>query len=57
MAGRMRLGQVPVIWMYRGVAEVAEDPYSLLVTPGRFAGQMACSSASARLVGDPPGQA
>jgi peptidoglycan/xylan/chitin deacetylase (PgdA/CDA1 family) len=40
-SGRMRLGQVPMIWMYHGVAEVASDPNSLFVTPARFARQMA----------------
>ena len=39
--GALRLGQVPMILMYHGVAEVAEDPNQLCVTPGRFAEQMA----------------
>jgi peptidoglycan/xylan/chitin deacetylase (PgdA/CDA1 family) len=39
--GRMPLGDVPMILMYHGVAEVAEDPNLLCVTPDRFAGQMA----------------
>ena len=38
---RLGLGQVPMILMYHGVAEVAEDPNQLSVTPGRFAEQMA----------------
>jgi peptidoglycan/xylan/chitin deacetylase (PgdA/CDA1 family) len=32
---------VPMILMYHGVAEVADDPNRLCVTPGRFAEQMA----------------
>ncbi len=40
-SGRMRLRQMPKIWMYHGVADVAEDPNSLFVTPARFASQMA----------------
>lgn len=38
---RLPLGQVPMILMYHGVAEVAEDPNQLCVTPARFAEQMA----------------
>jgi peptidoglycan/xylan/chitin deacetylase (PgdA/CDA1 family) len=39
--GRLGLSQVPMILMYHGVAEVAEDPNQLCVTPSRFAEQMA----------------
>ena len=39
-AGRLGLTRVPMILMYHGVAEVAEDPHNLCVTPGRFAEQM-----------------
>ncbi|HEX6519513.1 MAG TPA: polysaccharide deacetylase family protein [Streptosporangiaceae bacterium] len=39
--GRVRLGRVPMILMYHGVAEVPEDPNLLCVTPARFAEQMA----------------
>ena len=38
---RLSLGRVPMILMYHGVADVAEDPNQLCVTPGRFAEQMA----------------
>jgi peptidoglycan/xylan/chitin deacetylase (PgdA/CDA1 family) len=38
--GRLGLGRVPMILMYHGVAEVAEDPNQLCVTPSRFAEQM-----------------
>jgi peptidoglycan/xylan/chitin deacetylase (PgdA/CDA1 family) len=38
---RLSLGRVPLILMYHGVADVAEDPNQLCVTPGRFAEQMA----------------
>jgi peptidoglycan/xylan/chitin deacetylase (PgdA/CDA1 family) len=38
--GRLGLGSVPMILMYHGVADVAEDPYQLYVTPSRFAEQM-----------------
>jgi peptidoglycan/xylan/chitin deacetylase (PgdA/CDA1 family) len=38
--GRLGLGRVPMILMYHGVAEVAEDPNQLCVTPARFAEQM-----------------
>ena len=36
-----RLGRLPMILMYHGVADVAEDPNQLCVTPARFAEQMA----------------
>jgi len=39
--GGLRLRDVPMILMYHGVAEVAQDPNQLCVTPARFAGQMA----------------
>jgi peptidoglycan/xylan/chitin deacetylase (PgdA/CDA1 family) len=39
-AGRLALGRVPMILMYHGVADVAEDPNQLCVTPARFAEQM-----------------
>lgn len=39
-ADRLGLGRVPMILMYHGVADVAEDPNQLCVTPGRFAEQM-----------------
>ena len=38
--GKFGLGRVPMILMYHGVAEVAEDPNQLCVTPGCFAEQM-----------------
>lgn len=38
--GRLGLSRVPMILMYHGVADVAEDPNHLCVTPGRFAEQM-----------------
>ncbi len=38
---RLALSRVPMILMYHGVADVAEDPNQLCVTPSRFAGQMA----------------
>lgn len=38
---RIGLGSVPMILMYHGVADVAEDPYQLYVTPTRFAEHMA----------------
>lgn len=38
--GRLRLGRVPMILMYHGVADVAEDPNQLHVSPSRFAAQM-----------------
>jgi peptidoglycan/xylan/chitin deacetylase (PgdA/CDA1 family) len=37
---RLGLGRVPMILMYHGVTEVAEDPNALCVTPSRFAEQM-----------------
>jgi peptidoglycan/xylan/chitin deacetylase (PgdA/CDA1 family) len=37
---KLRLGDVPMILMYHGVADVAEDPNQLCVTPSRFAEQM-----------------
>jgi peptidoglycan/xylan/chitin deacetylase (PgdA/CDA1 family) len=37
---RLRLGHVPLILMYHGVAQVAQDPYQLCVTPARFSEQM-----------------
>jgi peptidoglycan/xylan/chitin deacetylase (PgdA/CDA1 family) len=39
--GGLRLRDTPLILMYHGVADVAEDPNLLFVTPQRFAGQMA----------------
>jgi peptidoglycan/xylan/chitin deacetylase (PgdA/CDA1 family) len=39
--GLMPLRDVPLILMYHGVADVAEDPNKLCVTPSRFAEQMA----------------
>ena len=39
--GQLRLRDVPMILMYHGVADVAEDPNLLQVTPARFAQQMA----------------
>jgi peptidoglycan/xylan/chitin deacetylase (PgdA/CDA1 family) len=39
--GRLGLRSVPMILMYHGVADVAEDPYLLCVSPGRFAEQLA----------------
>ena len=38
--GRLPLGRVPLILMYHGVQQVAEDPYQLCVTPERFSEQM-----------------
>ena len=38
---KLGLGRVPMILMYHGVADVAEDPNQLCVTPSRFAAQMA----------------
>jgi hypothetical protein len=35
--GRLGLSRVPMILMYHGVADVAEDPNYLCVTPKRFA--------------------
>lgn len=40
-SGRLRLGDLPMILMYHGVADEAQDPYHLCVTPSRFAEQMA----------------
>jgi peptidoglycan/xylan/chitin deacetylase (PgdA/CDA1 family) len=37
----LRLRDVPMVLMYHSVAEAAEDPNQLCVTPGRFAEQMA----------------
>jgi peptidoglycan/xylan/chitin deacetylase (PgdA/CDA1 family) len=39
-AAGLRLGNVPMILMYHGVADEAEDPNRLCVTPRRFAEQM-----------------
>ena len=39
-AGRLGLSRVPMILGYHGIAEVAEDPNHLCVTPSRFAEQM-----------------
>jgi peptidoglycan/xylan/chitin deacetylase (PgdA/CDA1 family) len=39
-AGKLGLGRAPMILMYHGVGEVAEDPNQLCVTPTRFAEQM-----------------
>ena len=39
-ADRLGLGRVPMILMYHNIAEVAEDPMQLCVTPTRFAEQM-----------------
>jgi len=39
-SARLRLGDVPMILMYHGVADEAEDPNHLCVAPGRFAEQM-----------------
>jgi peptidoglycan/xylan/chitin deacetylase (PgdA/CDA1 family) len=38
--GQLRLRDTPMIFMYHGVADVAEDPNYLCVTPARFAEQM-----------------
>ena len=38
--GQLRLRDTPLFFMYHGVAEVAEDPNYLCVTPARFAEQM-----------------
>lgn len=40
-SGHLGLRDVPMILMYHGVSEVAEDPNKLCVTPARFAEQMA----------------
>jgi peptidoglycan/xylan/chitin deacetylase (PgdA/CDA1 family) len=39
--GHLKLRDTPLILMYHGVADVAEDPNMLCVSPGRFAEQMA----------------
>ncbi len=39
-ADRLGLSRIPMILIYHGVAEVAEDPNHLCVTPSRFAEQM-----------------
>jgi peptidoglycan/xylan/chitin deacetylase (PgdA/CDA1 family) len=39
-SARLRLGDVPMILMYHGVADEAEDPNHLCVAPSRFAEQM-----------------
>jgi peptidoglycan/xylan/chitin deacetylase (PgdA/CDA1 family) len=39
--GSMLLREVPLVLMYHGIAQVAEDPNKLCVTPRRFAEQMA----------------
>lgn len=38
--GQLRLRDVPMIFMYHGVADVDEDPNQLCVSPARFAEQM-----------------
>jgi peptidoglycan/xylan/chitin deacetylase (PgdA/CDA1 family) len=40
-AARLRLGDVPMVLMYHGVADEAEDPNHLCVAPSRFAEQLA----------------
>ena len=40
LTGQLAVRGVPMILMYHGVADVAEDPNQLFVTPGRFAEQM-----------------
>ena len=40
-AAKLRLGEVPMVLMYHGVADEAEDPNHLCVAPNRFAEQMA----------------
>ena len=40
LTGRLAVRRMPMILMYHGVADVAEDPNQLFVTPGRFAEQM-----------------
>ena len=40
-SAKLRLGDVPMILMYHGVADEVEDPNHLCVAPGRFAEQMA----------------
>jgi peptidoglycan/xylan/chitin deacetylase (PgdA/CDA1 family) len=39
-SARLRLGEVPMILMYHGVADETEDPNLLCVAPARFAEQM-----------------
>jgi peptidoglycan/xylan/chitin deacetylase (PgdA/CDA1 family) len=39
--GQLKLRETPMIFMYHGVADVAEDPNQLCVSPSRFAEQMA----------------
>jgi len=39
-SAKLRLGDVPMILMYHGVADEAEDPNHLCVAPSRFAEQM-----------------
>ena len=39
-ADRLALGRVPMILMYHAVADTAQDPNQLCVTPARFAQQM-----------------
>ena len=39
--GQLKLRETPMIFMYHGVADVADDPNQLCVSPGRFAEQMA----------------
>jgi peptidoglycan/xylan/chitin deacetylase (PgdA/CDA1 family) len=39
--GRLRLGQVPIILMYHNVADAAEDPHGVCISPDRFAEQLA----------------
>src|ERR1700722_8747726 len=41
VAARLRLGDVPMVLMYHGVADEAEDPHHLCVAPSRFAEQLA----------------
>jgi len=41
VAARLRLGEVPMVLMYHGVADEADDPNHLCVAPSRFAEQMA----------------
>jgi peptidoglycan/xylan/chitin deacetylase (PgdA/CDA1 family) len=40
-SAKLRLGHVPMILMYHGVADEADDPNHLCVAPSRFAEQMA----------------
>jgi peptidoglycan/xylan/chitin deacetylase (PgdA/CDA1 family) len=39
-SAKLRLGEVPMVLMYHGVADEAEDPNHLCVAPNRFAEQM-----------------